>query len=279
MSEQLTVSRNQLAVRVSHFTNPHSKVFNVNNLEFMKSIPDKFFQLAIVDPPYGINVGKMQMGSNPNRSRTDGHGSGPGISTIQKLKGRLNKGSGKLKNRLMNQSAFDWDNEIPTPEYFKELFRISENQIIWGGNYFDLPPTRCIICWDKLQSWDNFSQWEMAWTSFDKPAKMYKISNTGGRNDEKKFHPTQKPVSLYDSLLRDFTKPGDKVFDSHLGSGTLRYSCWKAGLSFDATEISPDYFDLHNEWFETKTKQQLILGPSNFSQSEIFEAIGKEASL
>lgn len=267
----------QLAVKASKFSNPYSRVKMMDNMEFMKSIPDKFFSLAIVDPPYGINAPNMQMGSNPNRSRTDGYGSGPSIGTNQKLKGKLNNGRGKLKDRILNQSAFDWDNEVPSPEYFKELFRVSENQIIWGGNYFDLPPTRCIICWDKMQPWDNFSQWEMAWTSFDRPAKMYKISNTGGKNDQKKFHPTQKPVKLYDCILRDFAKPGFKIIDTHLGSGTLRLSCWKAGLHFEGTEISPDYFELHHDWFTEMIKQNQIRYIPSFSQEEIFPANGKEA--
>lgn len=230
----------------------------MDNKAFMKLVPDGYFDLAIVDPPYGINVTNLSMGSHPSRSRNDGHGSGPSISTAKKLKGRLNQGSGKLKNRLLNQSSFDWDNEVPGEDYFKELFRISKNQIIWGGNYFNLPPTRCIICWDKMQPWENFSQWEMAWTSFDKPAKLYKISNTGGRNDVEKIHPTQKPVRLYDSILRDFSSSDMKIFDSHLGSGTLRYSCWKAGLHFEATEKCEEYFEMHVNWFESLIKQQRI---------------------
>lgn len=155
-------------------------IFNIDNMVAMAKMPDNVYDLAIVDPLYGINAPNMQMGSHPNRSKNDGYGSGPGISTAVKLKGRLNQGGGKLKNRMLNTSEIGWDNEKPSPEYFKELFRVSKNQIIWGGNYFDLPPTRCIICWDKMQPWENFSQWEMAWTSFDKPAKMYRISNTGG---------------------------------------------------------------------------------------------------
>lgn len=260
---------------------PFSKVYHIDNLQFMKNVPDKHYELSIVDPPYGINAANMSMGSHPTRSRTDGYGSGPGISTAKKLKGRLNQGSGKLKNRILknrilNNSAFDWDNNVPSDEYFTELFRISKNQIIWGGNYFKLPPTRCIICWDKMQPWDNFSQWEMAWTSFDKPAKLYRISNTGGRNEQKKFHPTQKPVSLYDSLLRDFSKTGDKIFDSHLGSGTLRYSTWKAGLYFEATEICKEYIDLHTAWFNDLIKQKRIEHSVTLEQANIFDQIGKE---
>ena len=134
-----------------------STVFNEDCLTGMKRYPDNYFDLAVVDPPYGINATNMQMGSAPNRSRTDGYNSGPSISTAIKTKGRLNAGSGKLKNRLLNTSLIDWDNEKPSQEYFDELFRVSKNQIIWGGNYFDLKTTRCVLCWDKCQPWENFS--------------------------------------------------------------------------------------------------------------------------
>ena len=157
---------------------------NLDCMEFMKDCEDNQYDLAIVDPPYGINAPKMQMGTNINRK---GKGQYPGESTASKLrKGRLNQGAGKLKNRALNTMNCEWDTIVPSSEYFKELVRISKNQIIWGGNYFDLPPTRCIICWDKMQPWDNFSQWEMAWTSFDKPASIFRFSNTGGANAETK---------------------------------------------------------------------------------------------
>ena len=139
-----------------------SEVFFGDCNDFMVKYPEKVFSLAIVDPPYGINAPNMTMGTNINRS---GKGQYPGESTASKLKkGRLNGGSGKLKNRALNTMNCDWDNERPSKEYFNELFRISKNQAIWGGNYFDLPPTRGVVCWDKMQPWENFSKWEMAWT-------------------------------------------------------------------------------------------------------------------
>lgn len=213
----------------------------------MTNYPDRFFDLAVVDPPYGINAPKMSMGSNPNRKEP---GQYPGVSTTQKLRGRLNQGSGKLKNRALNTMNCDWDTAIPNESYFKELFRVSKNQIIWGGNYFDLPPTRCIICWDKQQPWDNFSQWEMAWTSFDKPSKIYRISNTGGANREVKIHPTQKPVRLYDSIFRDFSKKGESILDTHLGSGSSRISAYKANLDFYGCEISKQFYDSSGSRFD-----------------------------
>jgi site-specific DNA-methyltransferase (adenine-specific) len=126
----------------------------IDCMDFMANVPDKYYNLAIVDPPYGINAANMQMGTNKSRSG-DCY---PGVSTATKIKGRLNSGGGKLKNRLLNKSAIDWDNQTPPDEYFQELFRISQNQIIWGGNYFNLPPCRCFIIWNKNQPWENFSQ-------------------------------------------------------------------------------------------------------------------------
>jgi len=214
-----------------------NKLYNMDCMEGMAQFPDKFFDLAIVDPPYGINATKVQMGNAPNRTE----GGYPSTSTINKLKGRLNTGSGKLKNRMLNTSSFDWDNQIPSDEYFAQLFRISKNQVIWGGNYFPLPPTRCIICWDKMQPWDNFSQWEMAWTSFDKPAAMYKLSNTGGRNNEIKIHPTQKPVKLYKWIMEKFAINGCKIIDTHVGSGSSLIASEEMGFEYIGFEINSEY--------------------------------------
>lgn len=223
-----------------------SEVFHIDCNEYMKNIPDKFFDIVIVDPPYAINAPNLPMGSWRNTINT----------AVRIKKGRLNQGAGKLKNRNIQKMDIDWDFEKPSVDYFNELFRISKHQIIWGGNYFDLPPTRCIICWDKCQPWDNFSQWEMAWTSFDKPAKMYRISNTGGNNKIKKIHPTQKPVQLYKNIYRDFCNPNFKVFDSHLGSGTNRIAASDFGISyFVGCETSKFYIDEHNKMYNNHIKQ------------------------
>ncbi|WP_198418063.1 DNA methyltransferase [Chryseobacterium nakagawai] len=155
----------------------------------------------------------------------------------------MNQGSGKLKNRVLNQSNCDWDNAIPGEEYFKELFRVSKNQIIWGGNYFDLRPTRGIVFWDKLQPWDNFSQFELAWTSFDKPAAKIALSNTGGSNSAKKIHPTQKPSELYQWLLVKYAKAGDKILDTHLGSGSIALACFDYGFELTACELDECFFN------------------------------------
>ena len=144
-----------------------------------------------------------------------------------------------------------WDYEPPKKEFFDELRRISKNQIIWGGNYFDLPPTRGIICWDKEQTFLNFSQWEMAWTSFDTTAKIFRFSNRGFTCPEKqeRIHPTQKPVALYAWLLTHYAKPGDRIFDPMMGSQSSRIAAYKMGFDYVGCELDKEYFDKGCERF------------------------------
>lgn len=227
-------------------------LLHIDCMAYMKTVPDKMFDLAIVDPPYGINAPNMQMGQNLNRADGWQHKES---AAVKARKGRLNAGSGKLKNRALNTLRCDWDFYPPTPEYFAELKRVSVNQIIWGGNYFDLPPSRCVICWDKCQPWDNFSQWEMAWTSFDKTAPMFKFSNTGGANAETKIHPTQKPVQLYKWLLNKYAKPGQKILDTHLGSGSSAIAAHYFGVDFVGCELDADYYAAAVKRFYEQTKQ------------------------
>jgi len=167
-------------------------------------------------------------------------------------------GGGKLKNRSLNKSQIDWDNEVPTPEYFEQLFRVSKNQIIWGGNYFYLPPTRGIIAWNKNQPWENFSQFELAWTSFDCPAKLFTYSNRGGNNEEQKIHPTQKPIYLYDYCFKHFTTEGMKILDTHLGSGSSRISADKAKLNFTAFEKNEIYYNDQEKRFKQHKSQYTL---------------------
>ena len=210
-------------------------VYNIDCMEYMKTIPDKAFDLAIVDPPYSIDA---VMG-NKNNGR----------------KARFSQGAGKLKNRFLNKADLGWD-VAPTQEYFDELFRISKNQIIWGGNYFNLPPTRGIVCWDKKQPWENFSQWEMAWTSFDKPAKMFRLSATARTKEDVKIHPTQKPVRLYEWLLTKFTeRERERVIDTHVGSGSSRIACAKLGFDFVGCEIDKAYWELQEKRFAEWSSQ------------------------
>lgn len=215
------------------------KISFEHNMDLMSRFSDDHFDLAIVDPPYGINAPDFRMGSHPSR-KIDGY---PSVSVAEKIKkGRLNSGGGTLKDRALNSMNCNWDQTPPPPEYFEELFRVSKNQIIWGGNYFDLPPTRGIICWDKKQPWENFSQWEMAWTSFDRPALMCRISNTGGDNIEPKIHPTQKPVKLYEWCLLKYAKRGDLILDTHSGSGSSAIACENLGFSLFACDNDQLFF-------------------------------------
>lgn len=220
-------------------THPISEVYNMDCMEYMKSVPDKFFELAVVDPPYGLDK-------------------------------KSTHGRGKLKNRCLNRGNIQkWDIR-PSKGYFDELFRVSRNQIIWGGNYFPLPPTRCFVCWDKQQVWENFSQCEFAWTSFDKPAKHVTIPNRGGQADRNKFHPTQKPIELYAYQLHTFANPGDKILDTHLGSGSSRIAAYKMGFDFYGTEIDKEYFYSQEERFrreclgEIKTSKGILVQQTLF---------------
>ena len=223
--------------------------YNADCMEAMKEFPDKFFSIAIVDPPYGIGADGF---SNGNGRKNKGE------STSVKIKNRLNQGSGKLKDRLLNQSDCSWDSKPPTQEYFDELFRVSENQIIWGGNYFHLPPTRGIVVWDKVQPWENFSQVELAWTSFDKPAALFKFMNSGATK-EQKIHPCQKPVELYTWLLNRYATPEMKILDTHVGSGSSLIACHRGGYNeVWGFEINEGYYNLAKERLDKEKSQVTI---------------------
>jgi site-specific DNA-methyltransferase (adenine-specific) len=190
----------------------------MDNMEFMAGLPDKAFDLAIVDPPY-----RDEVDNSPT-------------STMRAIAGKKKmKGFG----------------DKPTPEYFAELRRVSVNQIIWGGNYFDLPPTRGVICWDKVQPWPNFSAWEMAWTSFDCVARIFKFDNRTGD----KIHPTQKPEALYLWLLTNYAKPGQRILDTHLCSGSSAIAANNLGFEFVGMELDADYYAAACKRIEQATAQ------------------------
>jgi site-specific DNA-methyltransferase (adenine-specific) len=201
-----------------------STVFNEDCMTVMARYPDKFFDLAIVDPPYGLPKDAVH-------------------------------GRGKLKNRIINSMDMSWD-IAPQPEYFKELFRVSKNQIIWGGNYFDLPPTRGFVVWDKKQPFENFSRAEYAWMSFQVVSKIFEFDNRTGD----KIHPTQKPVKLYEWLLHHYANPNDLILDTHLGSGSSRIAANKAGLNFVGCEISKEHFEAQEARFKEFTSQLRLFG-------------------
>jgi len=194
-----------------------SDVYLEDCIQGMKRYPDKYFDLAVVDPPYGIDFG-------------GGH-------SVKNLKSRPKyKGVKHIKK--------NWDNEIPSKEYFDELFRVSKNQIVWGGNYMTnfLYPTNSWLIWDKKMSHNlNFSHVEMAWCSVKGIARLYSYSACGNSKD--KIHPTQKNIKLYDWIFKFYAKEGDKILDTHLGSGSSRISANKNKLNFVGFEIDKEYFD------------------------------------
>jgi site-specific DNA-methyltransferase (adenine-specific) len=192
----------------------------------MKQCEDNQFDLAIVDPPYGIGMDGGNVGYK-------------GFNNFEK------KG---------------WDKAIPEQEYFEELFRISKNQIVWGGNYFGLPATRCFLVWDKGEGFYNrtYAECELAWTSFDKNTVKYKRDPLAKGDYKGKIHPTQKPVNLYKWILMNYAKEGDKIFDSHLGSGSIAIACNQLGFDLIGTEIDKDYFDKANKRIELAKKQQTL---------------------
>ena len=184
-------------------------ITNECNMQLMARYEDNHFDLAIVDPPYGININE----------------------SIGRRKGMKHSGHKKAI----------WDNEIPTEEYFKELFRVSKNQIIWGANYFVMPPTKCFIIWDKCYSEDvTFSRYEYAWSSFNVTSKGFVFN---GQANLGKIHPTQKPVALYKWLLDKYAKPNDKILDTHLGSGSIAIACHDYGFDLTACELDKEYYD------------------------------------
>lgn len=155
----------------------------------------------------------------------------------------------------VRKKIISWD-VAPKQEYFAELFRVSRNQVIWGGNYFPLPPTRCFLIWRKLTISESFSMAmaEYAWTSFNSNAKVFEYAPQGKIGDQR-FHPTQKPVALYEWIFKLYADPGMKILDTHLGSGSSRIAAWDAGLDFVGCEIDKTYFDLQEERFRKHTEQ------------------------
>jgi site-specific DNA-methyltransferase (adenine-specific) len=181
-----------------------------DNMELMKQYPDKYFDLAIVDPPYGLGKRTTDGGSKKN-----------------------------TQTKFMEDiRRSNWDDNVPTAEYWEQLFRVSKNQIVWGGNYFGLPAHRTFIVWDKMTYVPTMSQIEQAWTSFDSPARLYKINS----NNANRIHPTQKPVALYKWLLHNYAKSGDKILDTHLGSMSIAIACHDYGFHLTGCELDPDYF-------------------------------------
>lgn len=216
-----------------------SYVFNRDCLEAMREFPTGFFDLAVVDPPYGIGY--------------DRHAAE-----------KAGEQCGNAAARKKTYHATGWDNATSPPEYFAELFRVSKNAIIWGGNYYQLPPSKCFICWDKRTT-DNmkndFADAELAWCS---PAlgvaRVFRyVWNGMIQGDmsakENRIHPTQKPVALYRWIFKNYASAGAKILDTHLGSGSSRIAAYDAGLDFWGYEIDEVYFKLEEERFAAHAAQ------------------------
>jgi len=214
-----------------HHNNIH--LYRRDCMEALAEMPDNALDLAIVDPEYGIGMDGGQMGKNFFKKK-------------------------------------EWDQQPPPPEYFQQLTRVSKNQIIWGGNYFaDLLPTSSgWILWDKGQDGTNWSHGELAWTSYAKPLQVFRYKNQGNfvgfpgkittktkKQEDKKIHPTQKPIALYEWLLENYTKSGQTILDTHLGSGSIAIACEKMGYSLTGFEIDQEYFDGAVDRFKKHLKQ------------------------
>ena len=209
--------------------------YNMDCMEGMKQFPDKYFELAIVDPPYGIGFGEF------NRTNKDAQGN--------------RHKANKYKNGK-------WDDAIPDDDYFKELKRVSKNQIVWGGNYFPflwVNGCKGFIYWHKGNPVPNFSDGELAWTSFNKVAKQFDYryygNIQGNTNAENKIHPTQKPIALYKWLLKNYAKEGDKILDTHAGSASSLIACYDMGFNYIGFEIDEDYYNMAQKRIEENKAQ------------------------
>lgn len=197
-----------------------TEAFNIDCMEGMAKYPDKYFELAIVDPPYGINRNGMNMG-----------------------------------NSVFNTDDKKWDKNTPDNNYFDELFRVSKNQIIWGGNYFKLDPSQYFAIWDKGETMygRDFAEVEYAWVRSGGTRIFKKNPNQPDR-----IHPTQKPVKLYEWLLMNYAKEGDKILDTHLGSGSSRIAAHNLGFDFVGFELDKEYFEAQEKRFKEVTSQLKI---------------------
>ena len=190
-------------------------------MDMMREYADGHFDLAIVDPPYGIGQDVCHTGT-------------------KRLKGPM------------------WDKETPPQEYWNELFRVSRNQIVWGGNYFEMPPRRGWIVWDKRPMPPSYASCELAWTSYDRNAATWSGKTGNEVPVADRIHPTQKPVSLYRWLLANYAKPGDTILDTHCGSGSIAIACHYAGHHLTASELDIDYYKAACERIDRETRQQTL---------------------
>lgn len=203
---------------------------NCDNMELMARYPDNYFDLAIVDPPYGIGIDGQKESKKGKKSDRKGH------------------------------AKKDWDSEIPPAEYFLGLFRVSKNQIIWGANYFVehlTKGTKGWVIWDKMQHGLTMSDCELAYSSFQKPTRVY-YKNRVILQQEGTIHPTQKPRQLYNWLLDNYAKEGDKILDTHLGGGSIALACHERGFELTACELDKDYYEAAIKRIKNHISQQRL---------------------
>lgn len=209
-----------------------NRLYNIDCMKAMQQIPDKFFQLAITDPPYGIGIDGQKLSVNKNP-----------------------------KHNRKQHTKKSWDSGgIPGADYFRELERISVNQIIWGGNYFVehlQTGHKGWIIWDKGQRGLTMSDCEIAYTSFDRPTRIVTINRVELLKDGT-FHPTQKPVKLYEWILQNYATPGDKIIDTHAGSGASCVACHRLRYEWLGFEIDPEYFKKADERIRAEQSQLSI---------------------
>jgi site-specific DNA-methyltransferase (adenine-specific) len=209
-----------------------NEVYNIDCMEYMKTLPDKYFDICIADPPYGVSYARGKNGWGVCDNRPD----------LEDVK---------------------WDKEIPRKEFFDELLRVSDKVIIWGGNYFThlLPVSKCWIVWDKCNGTTNksvFADAELAWTNMTKVVKMFHLRQMGfisDTKDGKRIHPTQKPTELYEWLIKNYAKEGDIIFDPMMGSQSSRIAAHRLGFDYVGCELDKEYFDKGCERFKNETMQ------------------------
>ena len=207
-----------------------NELLHIDCMEYMKTCEDKQFNLAIVDPPYGIDFARTHTGKG---------------WTVRPSK--------------------SWDKEAPTPAYFEELMRVSKNQIIWGANYFQLPPSQGWVFWDKRQRTFSLADGELAWTSFDKALRVFDYSRAEALQ-EGKIHPTQKPVALYKWLLSHYAHAGDSLLDTHSGSGSFRIAAYDMGFDLVSCELDADYCHANEARYQAHIAQQELIPVQEIQQ-------------
>lgn len=247
--------------------------YNMDCMEGMKNFPDNYFDLAVVDPPYGAGFtegrgckgwfSKYHQAPESGGGTTTGSAAGSTSTSRTHYTFGIRKCRKSYKNRRnmggeIHKKIISWDT-APGREYFDELFRVSRNQIIWGGNYFDLPPTRCFLIWRKLPISENFSMAmaEYAWTSFNDNAKVFEYAPQA-KPGEERFHPTQKPVALYEWILNRYAKEGDTILDTHAGSASSLIACHRTRHKFVGFEIDKEYYKLASERLKAEQAQMTV---------------------